>query len=68
MEYKISIKVRSSDKKELPDWGLGPGILSTQEIELGTSKSSDKIELLLALEENGKRLLEETVEVLYEEL
>ena len=30
----IKIKVRAKDASKLPDWGLGPGILAEQEVEL----------------------------------
>lgn len=53
----VKIKVKAKDESKLPDWGLGPGILAQQEVEL-----------LEPVTEDNKILFAATINKVYDEL
>ena len=64
---KIKIKVKAKDESNLPDWGLGKGILAEQEIELLEEiTDNNKHRLNYKLDELYQDLLEENFEKLIE--
>ena len=68
--YKITLKVIShNSKEELPDWGLGYGVLATQEVEYNvTDKKIPDVHLVTSLKEVANQLIDDTIEVHYEEV
>jgi hypothetical protein len=63
----IKIKVRAKDASKLPDWGLGPGILAEQEVELlEEATENNKIRLSYKLDEIYQDLCESTIEKVIE--
>lgn len=60
---KIKIKIKSNSNKQLPDFGLGEGILAEQEITLGeVLTEKNRIRLNYKFQEIYDNLLEETFE------
>ena len=57
--YKISLKIKS--KKELPNFGLGSGILATQEILM--PHDADLTLVDMKLDEISKILIDEIIEI-----
>lgn len=64
---RIKIKVKSSGKKKLPDWGLGQGILAEQDIVLGEDVTKEnKLRYLLKIEEVYGDMVIDTIEQVLE--
>lgn len=66
IEFIIKLKVKSSKGDELPDWGLGPGILASQEASFDLKKVPEHYmpaRLLVVADD----LIKDTIEVIIEE-
>jgi hypothetical protein len=64
MLIKVKVKVKQHKDKELPDWGLGPGILAEQEVEISDEISKPHISMMLL--NTYQDLIKETIEAVYE--
>jgi hypothetical protein len=64
--YILKLKVKASKEDELPDWGLGPGILASQEVTFDLKKVPEHY-MPAQLTVVADNLIRDTVEVIIEE-
>jgi hypothetical protein len=64
--YKIILTV-TSNNPDLPDWGLGKGVLATQEVIYDADKASD-IMIAANLNAQADELIKNTINITYQEL
>ncbi len=63
----VSVRVKAKDKSKLPDWGLGKGVLSAQDVVLKEAVTKEnKFRLDLKLEEVYQQQLQNTLEKIIE--
>lgn len=60
--FKITVGVINSKTEELPDWGLGPGILISQEAIVKEKDLNNEF-LYHNLYEIGKEIRDNTIEI-----
>lgn len=64
-KYKIILSIKS-ENPDLPDWGLGKGVLSSQEAEYKDDISN--IHLNMSLNDIAENLIKETINIKFEEI
>jgi hypothetical protein len=60
--FKITVGVITSKPEKLPDWGLGPGILTSQEAIIKEKDLNNEF-LYHNLYEIGKEIRDNTIEI-----
>jgi hypothetical protein len=65
-QVKLSLKIKSDNSKELPDFGLGSGVLSIQRFTYDDSQEKVLSNALLLIEMKEK-LIDSTIEIVCEE-
>lgn len=65
-KFIVKVVVKAKDPSKLPDWGLGHGVLATQECSFPAEES--RIRIALGLNEVYRNLLEDNIKEEIEEI